>query len=175
MSILIGRTLIAPEIGISYCTLMPSPQDELEYLKSQVAALTARVYALERKSGAAWEASPRPIPIEQPAPQAPPLGRTMLQPATAPVGSGPFPPASVPTPQTPRTPPQPGRLSNSGAKHQNTDLEKKIGQYWLNRIGIVNIFAQLSIPITAHSPESGKRAPYGHAASAEFCYDKIAT
>ena len=37
-----------PGFKIGYCTRMTRPEDEIEALRTQVASLTARVYALER-------------------------------------------------------------------------------------------------------------------------------
>src|SRR5579864_4714641 len=127
-----------------YCTHMPDPEREIEALKSQVAALTARVYHLEQQSGVAPEVRQQAIPAEQPQPQSPPPSGTMLQPPTAPVESRPLAAASTPLPQWPRPPVQPIPFSASGAKRGDTDLEKKIGQYWLNRIGIVAILIGVS-------------------------------
>jgi uncharacterized membrane protein len=123
---------------------MSSPQDELEALKTQVAALTARVYFLERQSGVASEVRQQAIPAEQLQPPTPPPSGTTLEQPSAPIESHRVPAASAPLPQRPRTPLQPNTLSNSGTTHGDTDLEKKIGQYWLNRIGIVAMLIGVS-------------------------------
>ena len=68
----------------------------------------------------------------------------MLQPPSAPIASRPLPAASAPLPERPRTPLQPSTVSRSGAAREDTDLEKKIGQYWLNRIGIVAMLIGVS-------------------------------
>src|SRR4029077_10067026 len=115
---------------MGYCTRMAGPQDEIEALKLQVAALTARVYDLERKSGVTFSAQPQAIAAEQ---QSPPSA------ASAPP---PLPPESLPG--RPRTPLQPSPLSASATAHEDTNLEKKIGQYWLNRIGIVAMLIGVS-------------------------------
>src|SRR5579872_6848620 len=100
---------------------MPSPQDEIEALKSQIASLTARVYQLETQRGAA----PSRIPaVEPPSPSA--------SGPTAP----PFVPVSPPHP-LPHAPATHSLRAAARATRDDTDLEKKIGQYWLNRIGIV--------------------------------------
>lgn len=99
---------------------MSSPQDEIEALKSQVAALTARVYFLERRSGVVSGARQEPV------------------------SSSPLATAPTPLPQRPSTPSQPSTLSNLGGTHADADLEKKIGQYWLNRIGIVAMLIGVS-------------------------------
>src|SRR6202521_4590513 len=129
---------------MSYCTHMAGPQDEIEALRSQIAALTARVYDLERKSGATFEARQQSIPAEQKPPPTRPLSGTMLQPPPAPIASRPLPSASAPLPERPRTRLQPSTVSHSGAAREDTDLEKKIGQYWLNRIGIVAMLIGVS-------------------------------
>ena len=127
---------------MSYCTRMSSPQEEIEALRSQVAALTARVYHLEQQSGVVSEARQQAIPEEQP--QAPPPIGTMQQPLSSPIVSPQLPVASAPLPQRPSPPLQRSALSKSGAAHEDGDLEKKIGQYWLNRIGIVAMLIGVS-------------------------------
>jgi len=118
---------------------MPPPQDELEALRSQVAALTARVYSLEQRSGAASVTQPQAIASEQaPATSAPPLSGTMLQP---PFPAGVFHPLP---PAPPRRPAPPALGHPSGAARADINLEKKIGQYWLNRIGIVAVLIGVS-------------------------------
>ena len=129
---------------MSYCTRMAGPEDEIEALRTQVASLTARVYALERRGVSAPEARQQPVPAEQPQSPAPPLSGTMLQPPSATTVSQPRPPASAPLPPRPQPPRQPGTLSAPRAKREDTDLEKKIGQYWLNRIGIVAMLIGVS-------------------------------
>jgi uncharacterized membrane protein len=114
---------------------MSSPSDEIEALKIQIAALTARVYHLEqhsagpleqhRQGSASGQSQERPLPTGEALPQTP----------SAPIVPSPIPvaPASF--------------LPGSGSMHaapENTDLEKKIGQYWLNRIGIVAILVGVS-------------------------------
>jgi len=123
---------------------MARPEDEIEALRTQVASLTARVYALERGIVAASPAQPQAIPAQQAQPAIPPLSGTMLQPPSAPTVSQPFPPVTPALPQRPQAPRQPGNVSASRAKREDTDLEKKIGQYWLNRIGIVAMLIGVS-------------------------------
>src|SRR5580700_4974485 len=132
---------LLPGFKIGYCTRMARPEDEIEALRTQVASLTARVYALERGSVAASPAQPQAIPAQPPAP---PLSGTMLQPPATPIVSQPLPPATAALPQRPQPPRQPGNASASRAKREDTDLEKKIGQYWLNRIGIVAMLIGVS-------------------------------
>lgn len=108
---------------------MANPQDELEGLKAQVAALTARIYMLEQRLGISAPAPQRPIAPHQPL-------------ATA----------ATTTTETPRPiPATPSPLSATfassslfgtqaaAAKKEDASLEKKIGQYWLNRIGIAAV------------------------------------
>src|SRR5262245_40929738 len=99
---------------------MSSPEPEIDALKAQLAALAARMDRLEQRAGTARE-----TPIEVVAP------------------AQPVPPAATPQPQAaPRladlswkTAPVARPFSDSIKEHD--DLEKKIGQYWLNRIGII--------------------------------------
>jgi uncharacterized membrane protein len=108
--------------------------DEINALRAQVAALTARVYHLEQRTGVEAGMRPQAIPPVQYQPPAPPAGTTP-QPASAHGTTGmparqqlPNLPAGVPT-----RPPT-----------VDTDLEKKIGQYWLNRIGIIAMLVGVS-------------------------------
>src|SRR5215469_14915353 len=108
---------------------MANPQDELEGLKTQVAALTARIYILEQRLGITAPVAPRPV--------APPQPVTTTTTPTAP--PRPVPPASVPT----STPP-PSFATFSGSTlgkeiDSGASLERKIGQVWLNRIGIAAV------------------------------------
>src|SRR5229473_3064091 len=112
------------------------PLDEIGALKAQVAALTARVYLLERKSGLAPEMPRQAVPPAQQQPPAPPPPGTMLEAPSAQIVHSPPPPP----PQMPK--PQPGL--RYGSTKENAELEKKIGQYWLNRIGIVAMLIGVS-------------------------------
>jgi uncharacterized membrane protein len=126
---------------------MASPQEEIEALKSQIAALTARVYELEQRSGVASEAPQRPIPLPRPQLPAPPLAGTMIEPPSARVAPSSVPAAgSTPTslPKLPQTIARPSAQPISAASHEDGDLEKRIGQYWLNRIGIVAMLVGIS-------------------------------
>jgi uncharacterized membrane protein len=120
---------------------MPEKQDEIEALKSQIAALTARIYALELHSGVDSTTTQQAIPVKQPQPPVPRPGGTIPEPPLAPVVSGSLPAASA---SLPRTPLQSSPLSNPATSHGDTDLEKKIGQYLLNRIGIIAMLIGLS-------------------------------
>jgi hypothetical protein len=57
---------------------MPSREEEIEALKLQVAALTARVYQLEKLSGAAYEIANESVITEQTHPPTLP-SETMLK------------------------------------------------------------------------------------------------
>ena len=113
---------------------MGGSQEEIDALRAQVAALTARVYQLEQRapaaSGPAQEAAPqRYTSVTNPS------ARTDIRPPGAPVESQPHLPYSVPA-QFRKTPSVP--------IDAEADLEKKIGQYWLNRVGIVAILIGVS-------------------------------
>src|SRR5450432_4110334 len=123
---------------------MASQQDDLEALKTQVAALTARVYQLERISGGAPSAPQENIPAEQPRKVTPPPSGTMLQAPPAPSVSSPLPIVSSPASQAPHPPLHLRIPLASGKARSDTNLEKKIGQYWLNRIGIVAMLIGVS-------------------------------
>jgi uncharacterized membrane protein len=101
---------------------MANPQDDLEALKAQVASLTARIYTLEQRLGVTTPSTPqaaRPA-ITEAAPTPAPM-------TAAPVIRIPAPPLAAAPPVKPKT-----------------DLEKRIGQYWLNRIGIVAVLVGVS-------------------------------
>src|SRR5271170_4283104 len=118
---------------------MADPRDEIAWLTAQVAALTTRVYQLEQKSGVVSGEPPQRIPeVPHPAPAAPPAG-TMLEPPPAYPASS---PVSAAPPRPPLTGPQPVLWPASA--QGDPDLEKKIGQYWLNRVGIVAILIGVS-------------------------------
>ena len=123
---------------------MARPENEMEALKAQVAALTARVYALEQKGSVTSDAPRQDIPAEQLQPIAPPPDGTMLQPPSAPSVSNPLPIVSAPLAQEPRPPVRLSMPAASGTARADNDLEKKIGQYWLNRIGIVAMLIGVS-------------------------------
>jgi uncharacterized membrane protein len=106
----------------------------LESLRTQIAALTARVYQLEL----ARELPPQAISASVPQP---------LEPSTTPQTSASgthqhkFQPSAAS-----RAFPTPPRRPNpvSVPRTQEGDLEKKIGQYWLNRIGIAAMLIGVS-------------------------------
>jgi uncharacterized membrane protein len=106
---------------------MSGPQDEIDALTKQVAALTARVYKLEKISGVPSDSQPEPVPRSQPQKSASAPSGTMVQPPSA---------------QQPVTQSQPNLLSAFPRK--DPGLEKQIGQFWLNRIGIVAVLFGVS-------------------------------
>jgi len=121
---------------------MASPQDEIDVLRAQVAALTARVYRLEQESGASSEARPQAIRSAPQQPPSPPAPETTLPPPADEVRAGPTSPNAVASAQQPAGRFQP-RFPSS-PKRDDTGLEKKIGQFWLNRIGIVAVLVGIS-------------------------------
>jgi len=121
---------------------MDSPPDEIDVLKTQVAALTARVYQLEQRSGVSSEARPQAIPSAPQRPPGTPAAKTTLPPPAAEVGAGSPSPDTIASPQRPSGRSQPHFPSSR--KYEDTGLEKKIGQFWLNRIGIVAVLVGVS-------------------------------
>jgi uncharacterized membrane protein len=113
---------------------MAGPQDDIEALRAQVAALTARVYQLEQKGRMAPE-------LQQPAP-APVPAESELGPFPVQSISAPGPPVPTPPPGPPATQPRPSL--RSAISKQDADIEKKIGQYWLNRVGIIAMLVGIS-------------------------------
>src|SRR3984893_950305 len=121
---------------------MGNPQNELDALRAQVAVLTARVYQLEQKSNSAsampQEAASRaPQQATLPLPVPPDM---LLQPDSQVADA--LAPRSAPNLRPPPIQPQLNRLSAPARK--DGDLEKKIGQYWLNRIGIAAMLIGVS-------------------------------
>ncbi|HKE32927.1 MAG TPA: DUF2339 domain-containing protein [Candidatus Angelobacter sp.] len=132
---------------------MANPQDELEGLKTQVAALTARIYILEQRLGITAPAAPRPV--------APPQPVTTTTTTTAP--PKPVPPVTVPA----STPP-PSFATFSGSKlgseiDSGASLERKIGQVWLNRIGIAAVLIGVAL-FLEWSFQNGLIGPRGRVA-----------
>jgi uncharacterized membrane protein len=110
---------------------MGGPHDEIDALKAQVTALTTRVYQLEQKATAGPAAQQQVIPQGRPQVTGQPPAKTMLRPPHGQAAAGP--------PQAQRQPTLLAALNKGDAS-----LEKKIGQHWLNRIGIVAILIGVS-------------------------------
>lgn len=113
---------------------MADPPSELESLRTQIAALTARVYQLELARDLPSKTVPTLVPEALKPPitsetSASPTHEQKFQPSAASPGF-----------------PTPSRRSNplSVPHGQQGDLEKKIGQYWLNRIGIAAMLIGVS-------------------------------
>src|SRR3989449_9470330 len=104
---------------------MGNPQDEIEALKAQVRALTSRIYKLEQVSGLVSDAQRQ-------------------NPAAVPPGAPSLPAPSVPGASLSPTSLPPSLSTPADSKAGDANLEKKIGQYWLNRIGIVAILVGVS-------------------------------
>jgi uncharacterized membrane protein len=121
---------------------MGQPQDELDALKAQVAALTARVYQLEQMSGVASEAWQRKIPQPRQQTPASPAETVFVHPS-AEFNSGSSLSGARPAPPQ-QSLKQPLRSPLTMPAGEDANLEKKIGQYWLNRIGIVAILIGVS-------------------------------
>jgi uncharacterized membrane protein len=119
---------------------MSGPQDEIDALTKQVAALTARVYQLEQIRGISSPSHKEPVPQPQQQPPASPPAGTTLRPPLAQTGSGPLPP---PTP-SPRPSTQSRPILRSPFSRDEAGLEKQIGQFWLNRIGIIALLFGVS-------------------------------
>ena len=98
---------------------MSNPQDELAALREQLAALTARIYRLEQRTGIVSE--PQASRPPAPAPVAPPAE------ARAPVLPAPMPPI----------PPRPQTVPPAARPRTAEGLESQIGELWLNRVGII--------------------------------------
>jgi uncharacterized membrane protein len=127
---------------------MANPQDDMEALRLQVAALTARVYELERRTGI--EAAPAPVTTAaRAAPPPPPILRSPPRTSAPPAASAP-----------------PGAFPSKPAHAQDkpsSDLEGTIGKVWLNRIGIVAILSGVSYFIK-YAFDSGWIGPTGRVA-----------
>src|SRR4051794_22464824 len=96
---------------------MSNGASEFEDLKARVAALTQRVYTLEKQAGIA------PSVAAMQAPPAPAPATPSMQGAQA---------------------PQPRRPPTAMKKALTPDLESKIGSEWLNRIGIAAVLIGVS-------------------------------
>jgi uncharacterized membrane protein len=139
-----------------------SPEElshELELLRAQLAGVVARVYQLELHSGKVTKSEVPTKAVVEPS--------NVISPSSTPVATrsdnqAPF--AEAPSEErAPQTPPpsvsfakgqaqtavrpmslsQVNRLGHIGS-NQEADLEQRIGQYWLNRIGIVAVLTGVS-------------------------------
>jgi uncharacterized membrane protein len=139
---------------LRYCAHMANTGEGLDLLRAQVAALTARVYRLEQElSGAAAGDSPvvradhdEATHIDD-APAAVPLALPQLEGTmlTPPLPRDPSATAiHSPLRPSPPRPPLPGAKPFAPRSPGDADLEKKIGQYWLNRIGIIAMLVGVS-------------------------------
>jgi uncharacterized membrane protein len=109
--------------------------EDLAALQAQVAALTARVYQLERLLNEAAVVDPDSISPSV-LPNVNPKTFSPSPAATNPPAAPPPPPLSLsPSSSQPRL---------SLPRGNEGDLEKKIGQYWLNRIGIAAMLIGVS-------------------------------
>jgi uncharacterized membrane protein len=119
-----------------------SSHDEIDALKAQVAALTARVYQLEQLSARAEEDRQQGVAqVERHSLPVTPTG-----PAPQPPFAQGFPDLQIPKPAASVRQP-PSQLPPSWARastEEDGGLEKKIGQYWLNLIGIVAVLIGVS-------------------------------
>lgn len=95
---------------------MPNPQDELQALRADIAALAARIYRLEEKGGIAVQS------------------RTEVAVT---------PPEAQPTPPAPARPLQAPSIA-AAPRQETEEFESKIGKLWLNRIGIFAILIGVS-------------------------------
>ena len=132
----VSRSVLPVMVWMDYCTRMSSPPDEMSALRAQVAALTARVYQLEQIAGVDRNASSHAISTAPTQATAPGAAET-VEFSRAPVASGPAPPPFIPTQVR-------GLSSAIASRSADANLEKKIGQFWLNRIGIVAILIGIS-------------------------------
>jgi uncharacterized membrane protein len=120
---------------------------ELELLRSQLAAVTGRVYALEQAAAqgqfkTASSAVPTLEAEVSPAEGLPKVPPTLPQTiAPAPPTRSTFPP--IISQLKPGVPPPLPTFAHI-SRGPSGDLERKIGQYWLNRIGIVAVLTGVS-------------------------------
>jgi uncharacterized membrane protein len=105
---------------------MATSQDELQALREQLAALTARIYHLEQRADVEVQSQPEPTVAWPPK-------ETVSTPTPAP------PPSDVSKEQWP-----PLRILSTESTPEAEQLESKIGKLWLNRIGIFAILIGVS-------------------------------
>jgi uncharacterized membrane protein len=100
---------------------MANPQEELEALRAQIAALSARVYDLEVRAGLTARADQALTPAAS---------------RQEPIQSPTF-PSGKETPAGAAPPPRPEHVSSiPPRKRDGEDLEGTIGRLWFNRVGI---------------------------------------
>src|SRR5262249_39637482 len=125
-------------IELRYCTRMSNPSNGLEGLRAELAELRHRIERLEQTAGTgaaipgATTVEARETPAKRPVtPSAPPPAPILTTPTIPPVA-----------------PPPIGRgqqiASTVLGKREPEELEGKIGQLWLNRIGIFAILIGVS-------------------------------
>ena len=129
---------------------MANPEDDLEALRAQLSALTARVYRLEQKTGI----EPKVYQGVSPAPPAAPVPPQAKAPIVAQTSAPPPKPAGPPF-----IPP----LLSAGKRTGAADLEGTIGKLWLNRIGIVAILIGVAY-FLKYAFDSGWIGPSGRVA-----------
>jgi len=128
---------------------MADLQDEIVALRTQVAALTARLYRVEQRLG-----------LESEQPQEPPKAVREVPKAPYPL----VPPSSpVKTSQPPSIAPPTFASSLAAPEKEQEELEGKIGKLWLNRIGIVAILIGVSYFIK-YAFDNGWIGPAGRVA-----------
>src|SRR3984893_9864849 len=124
------------------------PLRELEALRLQVAALTQRVYHLEQKQQISEsQKNLQPMPPAEPAVSIP--APPALPPSEPPQGTvlkSPTPTIRTAVPPPFPTPPHPllGLPAFPQASRSSDSMEAKIGQYWLNRVGIIAVLIGVS-------------------------------
>src|SRR5215813_841307 len=128
---------------------MADLQDEIVALRTQVAALTARLYRVEQRLG-----------LESEQPQEPP--KAVREVPKAPYPLVPPPPPVKPS-QPPSSPPPTFASSSAAPEKEQEELEGKIGKLWLNRIGIVAILIGVSYFIK-YAFDNGWIGPAGRVA-----------
>src|SRR5262245_39452461 len=104
--------------------MLEIPQSQFDLLLDQIRELTARVHRLETL-----------LRVSPPAPASPPS-------AEAPKPAAPPPPLHAPEPIRPAPPPPVFVVPSQTAEH--TDLERRIGAHWLNRIAIAALLIAAS-------------------------------
>src|ERR1700674_2454928 len=116
---------------------MGSPENEIDALKKQIAALTGRVYQLEQKTGEGLGERSELNPQAQPQTAAPPPAGTMFQTPQGQTVPGMRPAGQMREAQLPSIP-------LAASTRAGGDFEKRIGEYWLNRIGIIAMLIGVS-------------------------------